>query len=238
MFQRRRPTNDDESPPDLSGGTVTAIKAQVRNPERVSVFLDDRFAFGIGTEFAVKEGLRVGDTLDSDRVVELLALDETGRATTSALNLLASRPRATREVRDRLKQKGFSEPAVDAAIARLEGWHYLDDAGFARFWVENREANRPRGRRLLEQELRHKGVDREVARSAVDAADPDEGTTALKLARVKLRSYHGLDERVIRRRLGGFLARRGYGFDVIQPVLDRVLGDTDSDDDDDLDSPT
>ncbi len=225
MFQRRKPRSEDESPPDLSGGTVTALKSQVRDPERVSVFIDDQFAFGIAAATAVSEGIRIGDDLDAARVAALVALDDVGRATGAALNLLARRPRSTREISDRLKQKGFTAPAIEAAITKLEGWNYLDDADFARYWVENREANRPRGRRLLEQELQHKGVDREVAREAVNAAAPDERTAALALARSKARSYSGLDPAVAKRRLAGYLGRRGYGFDVISPTIDRVFGD-------------
>jgi len=207
------------------------MKSQVRDPERVSVFIDRKFSFGISLEIALSEGVRVGEELDTDRVKALVARDEVGRATGSALNLLARRPRSSQEVRSRLKQKGFAEPAVEEALQRLEGWNYVDDADFARYWVENREANRPRGRRLLEQELRHKGVDREVARSAIDAAEPDEFADALELANGKLRSYSGLDPQVARRRLAGFLGRRGYGFDVIGPVLQRVSGEAESDED-------
>jgi len=229
--RRRRPDVDALPPPTLEGGTVTEMKSQVRDPERVSVFIDGKFSFGISLEIALTEGVRVGEELDTDRVNALVARDEVGRATGSALNLLARRPRSSQEVRSRLKQKGFAEPAVEEALQRLEGWNYVDDADFARYWVENREANRPRGRRLLEQELRHKGVDREVARSAIDAAEPDEFADALELANGKLRSYSGLDPQVARRRLAGFLGRRGYGFDVIGPVLQRVFGEAESDED-------
>ena len=233
MFNRRRqrPEETDLPPPTLEGGTVTDMKSQVRDPERVSVFIDGTFSFGISLEIALAEGVRVGEVLDSGRVKALVAKDEAGRATGSALNLLAQRPRSRQEVGSRLKQKGFAEPAVEEALQRLESWHYIDDADFARYWVENREANRPRGKRLLEQELRHKGVDREVARSAIEAAEPDEFAAALELANGKMRSYANLDPQVARRRLAGFLGRRGYGFDVIGPVLRRVFDEAEDDED-------
>ena len=233
MFNRRRRKPDEAAlpPPTLEGGTVTDMKSQVRDPERVSVFIDGTFSFGISLEIALAEGVRIGEELDTSQVKALVAKDEVGRATGAALNLLARRPRSSQEVRTRLKQKGFAEPAVDEALTRLEGWRYLDDADFARYWVENREANRPRGRRLLEQELRHKGVDREIARSAIDAAEPDEFAAALDLATGKMRSYSSLDPQVARRRLAGFLGRRGYGFDVIGPVLQRVFGEAEYDND-------
>lgn len=231
MFNRRRRNPDEAAlpPPTLEGGTVTNMKSQVRDPERVSVFIDEKFSFGISLETALAEGVRVGEVLDTDQVKALVAKDEVGRATGAALNLLARRPRSSQEVRTRLKQRGFAEPAVDEALTRLAGWNYIDDADFARYWVENREANRPRGKRLLEQELRHKGVDREVARTAIDAAEPDEFAAALELANAKMRSYSNLDPQVARRRLAGFLGRRGYGYDVIGPVLRRVFDEDEGD---------
>ncbi len=139
---------------------ITAIETQQRDPERVSIFLNGVFAFGLPALVAVQESLRVGDELAEEQIARLRALDEQAKAVNAAMNLLARRPRSEREVRDRLKRKGYPAETIEAAVAKLEGWRYLDDEAFARYWVENREANRPRGRRLLEQELRLKGVDR------------------------------------------------------------------------------
>ena len=215
-----------ESQP-ATGGRITDLTTQARDPERVNVFLDGAFAFGLGREVALREGLRIGDALDPARIAALRAADDVAKATSSALGLLTRRPRSEREVRDRLRQKGYAPEAIDAAVARLEGWRYLDDADFARYWVENRAAHQPRGRRLLEQELRHKGVDRETVKETIAAAELDEESAALDLARKKLRSYVGEEPAVVRRRLGAYLARRGYGWDVARPVLDRLLGDAD-----------
>lgn len=220
-----------------AGGRVTDIAPQQHDPDRVNVFLDGAFAFGLGAELVAREGLAVGDELDAARIEALLAADEVGKATAAALRLLARRPRSEREVRDRLRQKGYTSAAIDAAVGRLEGWRYLDDADFARYWVENREANQPRGRRLLEQELRQKGIDREIVRETIEAADVDETGAALELARAKLRSYAGQEPAVVRRRLGAYLARRGYGYDVVRPVLDRLLGEGEEDEQDGSDDP-
>ena len=217
----------EQSPSDLAlqqGGRVTAIKPQVRHPDRVSVFLDGAFAFGLPAEAAARDGLTVGEEITADRVQTLLGIDEAAKATTAALAFLAHRPRAEREVRDRLRQKGYGPTAIERAIEKLYGWQYLDDADFARTWVENRTTHRPRGPRLLEQELRQKGIDRETARETIAAAAIDETAAALDLARAKLRTYQGQEPTVIRRRLSGYLARRGFSYATVGPVLDRVLG--------------
>jgi regulatory protein len=204
---------------------ITAIERQQRDPERVSVFLDGAFAFGLPALVAAEQGLHVGDELTAEQVDRLKALDEQAKAVAAALNLIARRPRSEREVRDRLARKGYPPATIDAAVAKLENWRYLDDEAFARYWVENREANKPRGRRLLAQELRLKGVDRETIRQTIDETEIDEASAALELGRAKLRTYGKLEPDVARRRLAAFLMRRGYGYDIVKPALDRLLGD-------------
>ena len=222
---RPRYTRPMTSPPPPAGGRITDLAQQAHDAERLNVFLDGAFAFGLSREVALREGLRLGDELDPARVAALRAADDVAKATSNALALLARRPRSEREVRDRLRQKGYAPEAIDAAVAKLAGWRYLDDADFARYWVENRAAHQPRGRRLLEQELRHKGVARDTVKETIAEADLDEQTAALDLARKKLRSYAGQEPPVVRRRLAAYLARRGYGWDVARPVLDRLLGE-------------
>ncbi len=215
---------DETTPKEVAPGTVTAIKPQVRDPERINVFIDEQFAFGMGSQISLDMGLHVGEQLDAGRIAALQAAEDLGKATNAALNLLAMRPRSIREIRDRLREKAYGPEAIDAAIEKLEGWNYVDDADFARFWVENRVTHRPRGKRLLAQELWQKGIDRETAEEAIDESDLDEHEAALAIARSKMRSYAGLERAVVYRRLGGLLGRRGFGYDVVKPVLDEVLG--------------
>jgi regulatory protein len=220
------PSPDETPSQTVRAGRVTALRPTKRDPDRLAVDLDGSFAFALPAQLVADERVDVGDMLDVDRVTALLAADQASRATEAALVFLGYRPRSEKEVRDRLRRGGYEPAAIEHAIARLHEWRYLDDADFARRWVENRTAHRPRGRRLLQQELRHKGIDGEIARDAIDDADLDETGAAEALARRRLPSYAGDEPAAIRRRLGAYLARRGYGYDVIRTALDRALGET------------
>jgi regulatory protein len=222
---------DETPPPTIRAGRVTALRPTKRDPDRIAVDLDGSFAFALPATLVGDERIEVGDLLDVDRVTALLAADQASRATEAALVFLSYRPRSEKEVRDRLRRGGYEPDAIEHAIGRLHEWRYLDDADFARRWVENRTAHRPRGKRLLQQELRHKGIDGEIARDAIDDADLDETGAAEALARRRLPSYAGDELAAIRRRLGAYLARRGYGYDVIRIALDRALGEADDMDD-------
>jgi regulatory protein len=208
---------------------ITAIERQKRNPERVNVFLDGAFAFGLPVNAVLDFQLRIGRQLTGLEIEELKELDDTAKATDAAIRLLTSRPRSVREIRDRLRRKEYGDETIERVLERLRDWRYIDDEAFARYWVENRESNRPRGRRLLEQELRQKGVERETVSSALDEAGIDERAGALEIARAKMRSYRNEEEAVARRRLGAFLARRGYGYDVVKPVLEALFSGDGSD---------
>ena len=222
-------SSDETSPQPLRAGQVTALRPTKRDPDRIAVDLDGSFAFALPAQLVADERIEVGDALDEARVSALLAAEQASRATEAALVFLGYRPRSEKEVRDRLRRGGYDQEAIDHAISRLHEWRYLDDADFARRWVENRTTHRPRGKRLLQQELRHKGIDTETAREAIAEVDLDEAGAAEGLARRRLPSYAGDDPAAIRRRLGAYLARRGYGYDVIRVALERALGEDEGD---------
>lgn len=143
------------------------------------------------------------------------------RCLDAALRFLAQRPRAEREVRRRLGEKGFAPEAIDRAVIRLSELKLLDDRAFADYWMENRALFRPRGARALRSELLQKGVERTVVDEAL-AGERDEVDDAYRAgARAAARLSVG-DERLFRQRLGGFLTRRGFGWEAIEPAVDRL----------------
>jgi regulatory protein len=211
------------------GGTITRIVQQQRNPERVSVYIDEEFAFGLPATEVVQRGLKRGQILTANDAVTMAAVDEGSRATDAAVNFISHRPRSEREVRDRLRKHGYSLEAIEMAVEKVRDWRYIDDRSFAEFWVENRVRHRPRGARMLSQELRQKGVDREVIDQVLDGTDLNEHEAALDLARKRLLRLANLDPQTRKRRLADYLARRGYDWDVIGPVMREVLREDASD---------
>lgn len=208
-------------------GTITRIAAQTKNPDRVSIYIDGAFAFGLPAIEVANRGLKAGDHLSEADAAALTEVDEESRATDAAVRFIAYRPRSEREVRDRLKKRGYSEDAVNAAVERVRQWGYLDDRSFAEFWVSNRVEHKPRGARLLAQELYSKGVDRQVVDEVLQETELNEERAALDLARQRAPALSGLDRPVQERRLAAYLGRRGFGWDVIRPVLRQVLDEDD-----------
>ncbi|RIK39926.1 MAG: RecX family transcriptional regulator [Chloroflexi bacterium] len=208
----------------LRPGTITRIKPLGRDPEKVILEVDGQFALTLPAITVLERGLHAGVELDAAAISELATIAEAEQATSAALHFVAYRPRSEREVRDRLRRRGFTAEAVDTALSRMRGWGYIDDSAFAEFWVENRVEHAPRGRRKLEAELRTKGVEREVVNQAIEHVALRELDDALALARKRLPSLHGLDEATQRRRLSGYLARRGYDWPVVRATLEQLYG--------------
>ncbi|MBN1122982.1 MAG: RecX family transcriptional regulator [Anaerolineae bacterium] len=202
------------------GGKITALVVQKRNKERVNVYLDGEFAFGLALIEAIK--LQKGQQLDNADIERLKALDEIEVAHEHALNYLSYRPRSVEEVRRNLRQskKKFSETTVETVIERLERSGLLDEAAFARYWVENRSQFKPRSARALRYELRQKGVSDPAIQAAME--DLDEETEAYRAAQSRMHRYAQADEETFRKRLGDFLSRRGFSYSIVRTVLDQL----------------
>jgi regulatory protein len=142
-----------------------------------------------------------------------------------ALRLLELKPRSVHEIRDKLAKKGIDKAEIEAVILDLETIGLLDDQKFARDWIENRQHFRPMGVIRLRQELFAKGIDREIVDQAISdyKSNADELPAALDLARRKMKLYRKLDAEAAKRRLAGFLARRGYEVSIVSKVLKELL---------------
>ena len=172
---------------------------------------------------AERLGLTAGMTLRDEQVAELRAAAGIGDALALANHFLAHRPRSTAEVRARFHRARIEPEIIDAALAELERQGLLDDRRFAALWVDNRTAFRPRSARALEQELRRKGVDREVIEQTFAEVEMgDETALAVDAGRKKLRAMAALDQDTFRRRMAGFLARRGFAHEAASAAIEQL----------------
>lgn len=208
-----------------ASGTVTRVSPQQATAERMNIYLDGKYAFSMSLRALAEQPVSVGDHLSTADIERLRNADEPDRATNAALNLLAHRGRSERELRQRLRQKGFTQAAIDETIRRVVDWGYLNDERFAASWVEQRSSSKPRSRRALAHELREKGVDRELITHAIDEADIDEAADAKRLAADKWRKERAqpLDKR--RQRTAGYLARRGYSWQIAKQAIDALIAE-------------
>jgi regulatory protein len=205
-------------------GKITAIRVQKRNPNRANVFVDDEFAFGVQMIEAAK--LSKGQYLTDEDIASLQQADQVAQAHESALRFLSYRPRSTAEVSRNLQQKGFSEATVQVVLRRLSRAELVDDEAFAEYWIRNRERFRPRGNYALRQELRQKGVSDSIIETSLEGVDEMQNAYQAATQRVdrwtRSQKLSEWDELTLRRKLTGYLRRRGFGYGIVQEVWERI----------------
>ncbi len=199
-------------------GTITALKVQKRNPQRVNVYLDGRYAFSLAAIEAAR--LRCGQVLFDEDIEGLKERDSFEKAHDRALRFLSYRPRSEAEVRRYLQGKAVSPAIAEEVIERLTRARLLDDLAFARYWVENRASFNPRGLRVLRYELRQKGLSEETIAQAL--TDLDEEESAHRVALRRGRRLAHLDQVSFRQKLGAYLLRRGFPHGVVNLVVERA----------------
>ncbi|MBL7069271.1 MAG: regulatory protein RecX [Candidatus Omnitrophica bacterium] len=150
--------------------------------------------------------------------------DPSSKALRSCYRLLAVRDRSEKELKARLKTKGYSDRRIDEAIGCLKDKDLLDDARFARDWIKNRAAFRPKGLLALKNELVRKGVDAGIIDSVIKEEELgyNEYETAKSLTDRKIETLGGQNGLKRKKTIYDYLARRGFSFDVINDIVDRI----------------
>ena len=207
-------------------GKITALEFQKQNPDRVSVFLDGRYAFGLPAIVAAR--VKQGQFLSEAEIQALQAEDTIETAYDRALNYLSYRPRSRAEVGRYLQKRDLAESQIEAIAERLERAGLLDDEAFARYWVENREQNRPKGLSALRYELRDKGISNETIEQVLISVDvPD---SAYRSAIRKAQQLAHLDEQTFTKKIIEYLARRGFDYEVAREAAGRHWAELAADD--------
>lgn len=204
---------------------ITALTVQRKNPNRVNVHLDGEFAFGLAR--IVAAWLSVGQELSEEKIEQLQAEDARERAFQQAMLFLSYRARSEAEIRQNLRKHEIPEPVIEQTLDRLRQDGFANDHQFAQAWVENRSTFRPRSRRMMAMELRQKGLSAEAVSSAVEGVDDE--SLAYEAAQKRMARYKGLEWNDFRKKLSDFLARRGFSYSVIAPVVTRIWNEAHKD---------
>jgi len=197
---------------------ITALTAQKRRKDRVNLFLDGDYAFSLSILNAA--WLRIGQELSPEKIASLKQEDEYERGKEIALRLITNRPRSKKEVLDRMREKDVDETVRERVITRMEELDLLDDEAFARYWIDQRARFKPRGVPLLRQELAQKGVDRQIISDLLQ--ELDNSAAVMQAAEKKARSLSHYPEDQFRKKLTGFLQRRGFHYEEIRDTVNEL----------------
>ena len=210
---------------------ITNLSTQQRDPNRINVFVDDKYRFSLDVSQVVSLGVKIGREYDEQELAELEQESQFGKLYGRALEYCLMRPHSAREVRDYLWRKtratryrskktgelkerpGVSQALVDRVYKRLVEKAYIDDEKFTRYWVENRNQTKGMSRRKLEAELRAKGVANDIIERNLRDSSRNDTDELQKIIAKKRRRYP--DEQKFMQ----YLARQGFSFDDIKAAL-------------------
>lgn len=209
---------------------VTALKQQIKNPERVSIFLDTKYSFSLSLSELLTEKIKVGLELEPGDVARLKKLSSDGKLKFKALNWATLRPRSAKELRDYLKRttyrkaitQKYKDPTVepsnvapgeliDAILQDFETKGYVDDQRFAEWWVSRRTSQK-KSQTVLRQELSQKGISRDIQSQVLDTDDSE--SLKILLEKVANRPKYSDRDKLIR-----YCMSKGFRYSLVVEAL-------------------
>lgn len=202
---------------------ITDLKKQ-KNTTRVNVYIDDKFAFGTSLEMVLKYGLKKDKELSQDKIGELEKESDIGKIYARVLRFASLRPRSEKEIKLWFKRKNIDSSLGTEVFNKLKNIGLVDDGAFAKWWVGQRREFRPRSKIALISELKQKGIAREIIDEVLEGVDTSsELEFAKRVALKKLRVLSGLPFDKKKKKLFGFLGRRGFSWETANKTIDELL---------------
>ncbi len=201
---------------------ISKIEVQKNNKERVNIYLDGEFAFGLDMELVYRHSLSKNMELDKDFIDKVLLDDERAKAKDTAFRFLSYRIRAEKEVYDDLIKKGFSEEIALETLDYLREQKLVDDLEFAKIFMRDKINLNNYGPMRIKNDLYLKGIDSSII-SEVLEEDESEFDRAMKAGEKKIYSYRNDQPKDQYRKLSGFLQRRGFSYSVVKDVVKELV---------------
>ena len=201
---------------------ITKIETQKKNKNRVSIFIDEKYALGIYYQTLMKFDLSVGMVIDEALKNEIIIEDEYSKALNDALHFLSYRNRTKFEIKEKLREKEYTDITIEQVMKELVQLNYVDDEGFAKEYIGFKI--KKMGKRKIRYKLEAMGIDALIIdHELMGYTKDDEYTAAYKIASKKNDCYNNISYQKRYNRLSGLLNRRGFSYDVTKDVLSEIL---------------
>ncbi len=191
--------------------TITKITRQRQNQKRYNIFLNDHYAFSVHEDILISRRLLKGKEIEEDEMVSILKEDEQTKIWQRAIKYLSFRPRTKKEVQDHLLRLGYEPELIHKVIDKLQIEKWLDDQRYAEEFTAQRINLKPRGKRLIAQEMKQRGISAKDIEKSLEMIDNEsEYQMAYKLASKKIQQYNDKDWIKVQGKLGGFSKERDF----------------------------
>lgn len=208
---------------------ITKIEAQKKNDDRVNIYVNDEFFIAIFTELVYTFNLKKGMTIEEENLKHILNEEMYMKAKNKALNILAKADQSEKKIREKLSSD-FEDDTIDMVIEFLKKNNFINDDILAQKIVNtNINLNRC-GKNRIKQNLYNKGIDKQSIDEAISDIDTDvEFENAMYLAKKRYNRIKKEDKRKIYQKISQHLAYKGFSYDIIKRVLDKLLNSDECD---------
>lgn len=201
--------------------TVTDVKQQVKDKTRCSVYLDNVFYCGLELETVMRYRIKKGMQIEESRLDEIQLDSERLKAMDRALNFISASKKTKKQIRDYLAGKGYTEPIIDYVTEKMTGYGFIDDESYAEEYA--RSVSGRKGARLIELELRKKGVSDAAAKAATDCLAQDEAAYEIAAKYLKNKPI----DRLTINKCYRYLLSKGFDYDVAKGATEKFKEDED-----------
>lgn len=205
---------------------ITSIETQKRNSERVNIYINEEFAFACYNELVYKENLKKDMIVDLDKLKKIIIEEEFLKCKNSALRIVEKTYKTEKEMKDKLLEKGYEEETIEKTIDFLKEYNFLNDEKFSIMYAKDR--SKTEGKNKIKYSLIRKGIDKEIVEATLENIDNDiEEEIAYNLAfkKYKLLVNRENDKYKLNQKLFRFLLGKGYSFDLIKSVINKVTNE-------------
>ncbi|MEG2353464.1 MAG: recombination regulator RecX [Clostridium sp.] len=206
------------------GNIITKIESQKRDKERVNIFVNNEFLFACNAELVYVHNLTKGNNIELDYLKEIIEEDNYIKGKNKALKYLESSYKTEKEVRDKLEALEYEEKTINRVIIFLKDYAFVNDKSYSKLYVNTKI--KVQGKNKIKQDLLKKGICEEYIYECFNDLQCDvEENTAYLLAekRLKVISKSENNKIKVQKKLGDFLMRKGYAFQVISSSVNRLL---------------
>lgn len=201
---------------------ITQVKPQ-RNGKRVNIYLDDKFGFGIDLDNFVTLGLEVGKEYRQEEIEKIIKKAEFQKTLDKLLKFTTLRPRSEKEIQDWFGRKKVHESLRRELFNRLKRLDLVNDKKFARWWIDQRLNFRPKAKRILAQELKIKGIDKDTISEVLGEVKIDEVKIAKELLAKKAYKWKGLEPRLAGQKMSQYLVQKGFDWEIINKLIAKEI---------------
>lgn len=198
---------------------ITDIQPQAKHKNRVSIFIDGKFAFGMEEADRCFMGLKIGTELTEERYSYIIDNIIYTKAYQKADRFIGFKMRTEKEVRDKLTSEDFSQDIVDRVVASMLKYKYIDDEGYARMYTRDCINLKKWGPQRIKAELCKRGISTLIAERAVSEAMPEDNSSIIASLIEKKIKNTPLDLKE-KQKIINFLLRRGFNYNDIKTVIE------------------